>query len=67
MESQNNEWQEPGDNQAKLKHLVVDGAGEAAQGGIGEHDCGSRQHAGIHVPAEQEIEQLAHGVHGDAR
>ncbi len=58
--------QEPGDDEEELQDLVVDRRGQAAHVGVDEHDARREQHRHREVPAQQQLQQLAHRVHRHA-
>ena len=53
-------------DQEELQHLVVDRAGEPAEEDVSEHDAGGDEDARVEAPAEQQVEQLTHGIERDA-
>ncbi|SPF39816.1 hypothetical protein SBA4_2420012 [Candidatus Sulfopaludibacter sp. SbA4] len=54
-------------DQQKLKHLIVYGAGEAAQKRVGQHDGRRAQHRGRKVPSQHQLQQQPQRIHRDAR
>ena len=55
------------DDEEELHDLVVNRAGQAADGDVDEHDDRGHGDAGVDVPAEEQPQQRAHGVHADPR
>ena len=57
---------EPGHDQEELQDLIINSAGEAAHIGVNEYDGRDGQHRRAEIPTQHQVQQQAHGVHGDA-
>ena len=50
-------------DQEELQHLVEDGRDQAAQGDVDGHRQRGDPDADVHVPAQQQVQDLRHGEH----
>ena len=53
-------------DQEELQYFIVDGAGQPAEKDVGQHHPGGHENARVEAPAEEQVEELPHGVQGDA-
>ena len=65
VNAQENQRDETKHDQEELDDLVIDSGGQTAQERVNQYDKSRDQYTGIEVPAQEQVQQFAHCVHGD--